>query len=111
MKDLYAVLRVKPNATPDEIKAAYREQARRTHPDVNRHVDALAQFQEVKEAYEVLGTPRVGPITIALWSWSANAPPENKRPFGPSFNRLKLPRGVGSMTNQPISSANLISIK
>lgn len=57
MKDLYAVLRVKPNATPDEIKAAYREQARRTHPDVNRHVDALAQFQEVKEAYEVLGTP------------------------------------------------------
>ena len=54
-KDYYAVLGVKRDASPKEIKAAYRKLARKHHPDVNPNSkDAEARFKEINEAYEVL---------------------------------------------------------
>jgi molecular chaperone DnaJ len=57
-KDLYQVLGVPPNATSEQIKAAYRRRAQRLHPDKNPD-DALAeeQFKECGEAYAVLSEP------------------------------------------------------
>ncbi len=58
MKDPYEVLGVKPGASEDEIKRAYRELARKYHPD-NFHdspLEDLAQekMKEINEAYDML---------------------------------------------------------
>jgi len=55
--DYYARLGVARNATPDQIKKAYRGQARRYHPDVSQEGDAEQRMREVNEAYVVLSDP------------------------------------------------------
>ena len=54
-KDYYQILGVKPNATQEEIKQAYRRLAILNHPDKNPTSQTAAQMQEINEAYGVLG--------------------------------------------------------
>lgn len=53
-RDYYEVLGVKPDASAEEIRKAYRRLARELHPDMNKAPDAATRFTEVQEAYEVL---------------------------------------------------------
>ncbi|MFC0865238.1 molecular chaperone DnaJ [Sphaerimonospora cavernae] len=54
-KDYYAVLGVPKNATPEDIKKAYRKLARQYHPDANPgNKEAEEKFKGVSEAYDVL---------------------------------------------------------
>jgi len=54
-RDFYEVLGVNKDASPDEIKKAYRKLARQYHPDVNKDdPTAEGKFKEAAEAYEVL---------------------------------------------------------
>ena len=55
MADHYETLGVQRNASPDEIKKAYRKLARELHPDVNPSEQAQEKFKSVTHAYEVLG--------------------------------------------------------
>ena len=57
-KDYYKIMGLSRNATPDEIKRAYRKLARKYHPDVSKEVNAEAKFKELGEAYEVLKDPK-----------------------------------------------------
>jgi len=55
--DYYAVLGVRRDAAPDEIKKAYRRLARELHPDVNPDPQTQDRFKEITQAYEVLSDP------------------------------------------------------
>jgi molecular chaperone DnaJ len=56
MRDYYEVLGVSRDAGADEIKRAYRQLARRYHPDISGEERGSA-FLEVSRAYEVLNDP------------------------------------------------------
>jgi len=56
-RDYYAELNLRPAATVEEVKTAYRVLARRFHPDANPAPDAAERFQRVQEAYEILSDP------------------------------------------------------
>ncbi|HZL07120.1 MAG TPA: DnaJ domain-containing protein, partial [Coriobacteriia bacterium] len=53
-KDFYDILGVSRTASADEIKKAFRKQARKHHPDAGGSEE---RFKELNEAYEVLSDP------------------------------------------------------
>ena len=56
MRDPYDVLGVSKNASAAEIKSAFRRQAKKLHPDANKHdPKAATRFAELNAAYEILG--------------------------------------------------------
>lgn len=53
-KDYYSTLGVNKNASDDELKSAYRQLAKKYHPDLNKTPEAAEKFKEINEAYSVL---------------------------------------------------------
>jgi molecular chaperone DnaJ len=57
VRDLYDILGISRDASPSEIKAAYRKLARELHPDVNGDPGDQERFKEITGAYEILSDP------------------------------------------------------
>jgi molecular chaperone DnaJ len=57
--DHYRALGIDPSATIEQVKAAYRRQALKHHPDKNPgSAEAAERFKQCSEAYELLSDPR-----------------------------------------------------
>ncbi len=85
VKDYYGILGVTPNATPEEIRQAYRRMARTYHPDVSTADNAGDMFLALNEAYEVLADPAKRKVYDGLTTGDASpesAPPAAAAPSG-----------------------------
>ena len=85
-RDYYDILGVPRNASPEDIKRAYRRMAKKYHPDIYKGPDADARIKEINEAYEVLSNPdkraaydrfgRAGVQGVGGGGWSAARGPD-----------------------------------
>lgn len=89
--DFYQVLGVSRDADIKDIKKAYRQLAKKYHPDANPGEDTTQKFQEINRAYEVLSNPdlksrydRFGERGIGTSAASDSAGPS---PFGGGFGQ------------------------
>ena len=58
-EDLYSLAGVEAEASPGEIKRAYRRAALKQHPDVNNmNPEAEERFKQISVAYEILSDPQ-----------------------------------------------------
>ena len=79
-RDYYDVLGVARDATPDQLKKAYRAMARKHHPDVNPGDKAAERhFKEAQKAYDILSEPEKRRSTTV----TARRPSTARGPFGP----------------------------
>jgi DnaJ-class molecular chaperone len=53
-EDYYKTLGISRNASPQEVKKAYRKLSQKYHPDLNRAKDASDMFSKINNAYEIL---------------------------------------------------------
>lgn len=56
--DPYEILGVGRTASPEEVKRAYRNLARKYHPDVNKEAGSADKFKEINSAYQLLSDPQ-----------------------------------------------------
>lgn len=56
-KDLYEILGIERGSSEDEVKKAFRQQARKYHPD-NKETGNEETFKEINQAYEILSDPQ-----------------------------------------------------
>lgn len=77
MKDPYSVLGVPKNATDDQIKSAYRELARKYHPDnyTDNPLSDLAaeKMKEINDAYDEIVNERKGYSSGSSGSYNSSA--------------------------------------
>ena len=67
--DYWSILGISPSSTTDQLKVAFRKEARRWHPDLNGNdAEAEERFKLVNEAYAVLSDPR----RRSAWEESVN---------------------------------------
>lgn len=89
--DYYARLGVSRQATLDEIKKAFRGQARRFHPDISKAPDAEQRMRDVNEAYVVLSDPDKRAAYDRLVDERQLGGAARQSPFGKDAARPKSP--------------------
>ncbi len=75
-QDYYEVLGLARGASDEEVRKAYRKQARKYHPDLNPG-DKIAEerFHSLQEAYEILGDEKKRKMYDQYGFYSENVPP------------------------------------
>ena len=56
-RNFYKILGINKNATPKDIKKAFRKLSVKYHPDKNPDEDTSEKYKDISEAYEVLSDP------------------------------------------------------
>jgi molecular chaperone DnaJ len=116
-RDYYEVLGVPRDADTKTIKEAFRQLARRYHPDISAEPDAEQRFKEVAEAYGMLSDPArrasydaqgsaglAGATSEDLWGGIdfADVFGSGAAAFGSLFERLFGPTAAGPQRSQDV---------
>ena len=100
-KDYYKILGLETNKVNiDEIKIAFREQAKKYHPDVNESKSAEERFKDINEAYKILSDTKSKRKYDRIWYSHIGKKKESisreeknsifNMLFGNGFNNIKL---------------------
>lgn len=65
--DPYKILGIDRNASDDEVKKAYRQMAKKYHPDVNKEPGAEEKFKQIQNAYDQIMEARKRGDTSNFW--------------------------------------------
>lgn len=100
-KDYYEILGINKDASPDDVKKAYKELVKKWHPDLHPDdkADAEQKFKEIHEAYEILSDPqkraqydRFGYVNQSIpqgqSEGNSQGSPFGQDPFGGGFEDL-----------------------
>ena len=90
-RDYYEVLGLPRDASPEDIKKAFRKLAFQYHPDRNKDAGASDKFKEINEAYEILSD---ADKRSAYDRFGHSGGPEN--PFGKGFEGFDM-GGLGGL--------------
>lgn len=89
-KDYYAILGISRDASPEDIKKAYRSRSLELHPDKHKgDKEAERKFKEVNEAYEVLSDPKKKQMYDQFGTADAQG-------FGSGFSGFNAGQGFGA---------------
>lgn len=107
-KDYYEILGVTRSSTEKEIKSAFRQLARKYHPDTNKdNKEAEDKFKEINEAYEVLGDTEKRKKYDALGSGFSSgsdfSPPPDFDFGNEGFTNVDFGKGFTTSTESPFS--------
>ena len=61
MKNYYKILGINDGASDEEVKKAFRDLAKKFHPDVNKDPGAENKFKEINEAYDIIINKKIPP--------------------------------------------------
>ena len=101
MRDPYQVLGVPSTATDEEVKKAYRDLARKYHPD-NYHDNPLAdlaqeRMKEINEAYETIRNQRKAAQSGGQSGYGAGYNPGYSGAYGAAWQRIRLAISQGNL--------------
>lgn len=115
MKNYYEILGLSKDATPDDIKKAYRQLSKKYHPDVNPEGEEM--FKEIVTAHEILSDPQKKQV------YDMGGDPNGKgNPFGGQgfdideflrsmgFGGDPFARGGGNFRRKPTAPEKIISV-
>ena len=54
IRDAFKILNISEDASPEEIKKAYRQKVKQFHPDVNSSDNAQSEFEFIQSAYTLI---------------------------------------------------------
>ena len=101
MRDPYSVLGVSQSASDDEVKKAYRELARKYHPDnyQNNPLADLAEekMKEINEAYETITKQRSGGYQQASGGYNGGYQQRGYGTSDPTYNRIRTLINAGDL--------------
>ncbi|MCM2465779.1 J domain-containing protein [Methanoculleus oceani] len=110
MQTYYDILGVAPDATPEEIRTAYRTLAKQCHPDINPDPDASERFIAIQQAYETLIDPdRWARYDLALRTGAGSAPHDPFQRYSPGGQTAWTP-GFSWQGQVPTSGIGRIGV-
>lgn len=91
MTDPYQILNVNPGASNLQIKNAYRQLAKKYHPDVSADPDAEVKFIAITEAYEILteGSTQLQQVFNTNQEYPRETTEEQRRQRAREYSRTK----------------------